>query len=82
MTATGKSQDQIAALRDLVSYKVQQVIDGAGDDDLANLRAHVEVVALLIAAMRFLKVADSVHIEANPEEEVARILSRLKGIKE
>jgi len=68
MTATGKSQDQIAALRDLVSYKVQQVIDGAGDDDLANLRAHVEVVALLIAAMHFLKVADSVHIEANPEE--------------
>lgn len=82
MTATGKSQDQIAALRDLVSYKVQQVIDGAGDDDLANLRAHVEVVALLIAAMHFLKVADSVHIEANPEEGGARILSRLKEIKE
>lgn len=80
MTAAGNVQKQIDALRSLVLRKVQQIIDGVGKDDLNGLRVNIEVIALLVTAMRSLQEADSVCIETNPEEGVARILSGLKEI--
>lgn len=80
MTAAEKAQEQIDTLRSLIRRKVQQIIDGSGEDGLDGLRENIEVITLLVTAMRSVKEADSVCIEANPEEGVARILSGLKEI--